>query len=261
MDSIDPIYAPSGSRLLSESPLSAAYQSSSHTGPGGDDLSLSELDFTRPTQPERPFSLFARLQTPPPQPNSNGDDNGGDAPTLEEAELGSSEEDQEQRARSQARTREEKLQNDLFVLRKLNATFGVYNDALRETESATEVRPLFRSVVYALSLFVNTYLYCILGYAKQRVAAQLEQTDALLNKYVNVMAKSERIARLMFDERWEGAEAVDNSCSHGSCGWILILGCHFIGRGRDRTRGTRKGRATTTRGGRTCPRSSARKGA
>lgn len=50
------------------------------------------------------------------------------------------------------------------------------------------------------------------GYDIQRVAAQLEQTDALLNKYVNVMAKSERIARLMFDERWEGAEAVGGSC-------------------------------------------------
>lgn len=50
------------------------------------------------------------------------------------------------------------------------------------------------------------------GCGIQRVAAQLEQTDALLNKYVNVMAKSERIARLMFDERWEGAEAVGGSC-------------------------------------------------
>lgn len=153
------MYAPSGSRLLSESPLSAAYQSSSHTGPGGDDLSLSELDLTA-REPERPFSLFARPKTPQrtvpiPEPPS-GDDDGDDAHEQEGGE-----EDEEKRARSQARTREEKLQNDLFVLRKLNATFGVYNDALRETESATEVRPLFRDVVYVWPLFVNIYLFIV----------------------------------------------------------------------------------------------------
>jgi hypothetical protein len=42
----------------------------------------------------------------------------------------------------------------------------------------------------------------------QRVAVQLEQTDALLNKYIGILSKSEEIARLIFDEQWQGAEEV-----------------------------------------------------
>lgn len=45
----------------------------------------------------------------------------------------------------------------------------------------------------------------------QQVTTQLAQTDALLNKYVNMLGKSEAVAKLIFDEQWEGAEAV--SCS------------------------------------------------
>lgn len=78
----------------------------------------------------------------------------------------------------QTPTRGEKLQNDLFVLRKLNGTFRLYNEALSETESGTE-----------------------------RVAVQLEQTNALLDKYVDILAASEKVTRLMFDERWGGGEA------------------------------------------------------
>lgn len=42
----------------------------------------------------------------------------------------------------------------------------------------------------------------------QRIMVQLEQTDALLNKYSNILDKSEAVTRLIFDERWEGAEVV-----------------------------------------------------
>lgn len=42
----------------------------------------------------------------------------------------------------------------------------------------------------------------------QRVAEQLADTDALLNKYINILGKSEAVTRLIFDERWEGAEQV-----------------------------------------------------
>jgi len=42
----------------------------------------------------------------------------------------------------------------------------------------------------------------------KRIAEQLEQTDALLNKYVNILSKTDQVARLIFDERWMGAEAV-----------------------------------------------------
>jgi len=43
---------------------------------------------------------------------------------------------------------------------------------------------------------------------QKRIAEQLEQTDALLNKYVNILSKTDQVARLIFDERWMGAEAV-----------------------------------------------------
>lgn len=42
----------------------------------------------------------------------------------------------------------------------------------------------------------------------QQVATQLAQTDALLDKYVNMLGKSEAVAKLIFDEQWEGADAV-----------------------------------------------------
>jgi DASH complex subunit Duo1 len=49
----------------------------------------------------------------------------------------------------------------------------------------------------------------------QRIAGQLEQTDALLNKYINVLAKSEEFSRLIFNENWMGADAVsDNGMCH-----------------------------------------------
>jgi len=37
-------------------------------------------------------------------------------------------------------SKEETLQHELFVLRKLNASLGIYRDALLKTESANEVR-------------------------------------------------------------------------------------------------------------------------
>ncbi|KAA1473935.1 hypothetical protein DENSPDRAFT_931300 [Dentipellis sp. KUC8613] len=177
MDSIDS-GMPSGSRLLSESPGFASFPSSSSipsTGPGGDDLSLSELSLTDRRSKQKPFSLLA-------QPTDNHDsvdvDENDNAEEDEGKELAGGVEDEEAKERLAARMREEKLQNDLFVLKKLNAAFNVYNKALAETESATD-----------------------------RVAAQLEHTDALLNKYVSILAKSEQATRLIFDERWHGAEA------------------------------------------------------
>ena len=128
-----------GSRLLSESPLN----SRSHTSSTVDDLSLADLSLTdRPhtRAPARPkFSLLAQPRQQEPSYDQSAiaeeDEDGGGAldqtMTPEEAE----------KARKlAARSREEKLENDLFVLRKLNSVFAVYNEALRETESSTEVR-------------------------------------------------------------------------------------------------------------------------
>ena len=42
----------------------------------------------------------------------------------------------------------------------------------------------------------------------QRVAEQLVHTNALLNKYVTILSKSEKVTKLILDERWEGVDAV-----------------------------------------------------
>ncbi|KAL0955949.1 hypothetical protein HGRIS_002133 [Hohenbuehelia grisea] len=180
----------SGSRLMSESPLlpssSSRSRFDSDTGPGGADLSLSELSLSDRPHPEvlsQPFSLLARphVEPPitPPPPHAEGEHNGeGEGPEDEEFDEGDVTMDQAQVRRAAARTREEKLQSDLFILRKLNSAFAAFGDALGRAESANE-----------------------------RVATQLEQTDALLNQYVGILAKSEDVAHLIFDEEWFGAEA------------------------------------------------------
>ncbi|KAJ7888976.1 hypothetical protein B0H13DRAFT_885184 [Mycena leptocephala] len=45
----------------------------------------------------------------------------------------------------------------------------------------------------------------------QRIAGQLSQTEALLNKYVGILSGSEEFARLILDDTWQGAEA-DERC-------------------------------------------------
>lgn len=214
MDSLE--IPPSGdSQLLSESPQFSltSVGSSSRTGPGGDDLSLSELYPDNPL-PQRPAQ--ARRDNPKTRPSiaqalgfgapigrSHGAGVSG-VPEEEEKEgEGWRGEEEEQKVGDDdgnedsvaadvtvragedadpthlaAQSREEKLRSDLFVLRQLNGAFAAYNDALRETQAGTE-----------------------------RVAKQLEQTDALLNKYINILSKSERVTQLIFDERWTGAEA------------------------------------------------------
>jgi len=59
------------------------------------------------------------------------------------------------------------------------------------------------------------------------VAVQLEQTDALLNKYIGILSTSEEFSRLMFDEQWQGAEAVTFP-SHVT--WLLFTVTHRMRR-------------------------------
>ncbi|CAA7261608.1 unnamed protein product [Cyclocybe aegerita] len=173
----------SGSRLLSlESPTFPSDTSSSQTGPGGDDFSLSELSLANQTAiMSKPFSLLAKFESDVSTPTRSGTYATGDGGDVDahNGEGDVSIEVLNEEARLQAsRLREEKLQSDVFILKKLNASFELFNDALQETGSANE-----------------------------RVVAQLEQTDALLNKYINILSLSEDFSRLIFDERWQGAEA------------------------------------------------------
>ena len=67
---------------------------------------------------------------------------------LREEDEGEEEEAQVRRARKAARTREEKLQNDLFLLKKLNGAFSLYTDALLATQSSTEVGLYFTPTTF-----------------------------------------------------------------------------------------------------------------
>ncbi|RDB24853.1 hypothetical protein Hypma_007900 [Hypsizygus marmoreus] len=167
-------FTASGSRLLSESPMLPS--SSSHTGPGGDDLSISELSLSdRPFTLEKSFTLLAHPR--PTTPVRNDPTDNEDVPDDDDEEYDDPEH-AEQEKRRVAKVREEKLQSDVFILRKLNASFALFNEALQDT-----------------------------GSANQRIAAQLAQTDALLNKYIGILSKSEEFTRLIFDEQWQGADA------------------------------------------------------
>jgi hypothetical protein len=121
----------SGSRLLSESPFLPS--SSSHTGPGGSDLSISELSLT---DKSKPFNLIAAVNPQRSQSPQHDDNNPFEA-NEDKGEITIQDSDKKLTARS----REEKLQHDLFILRKMNASFAVYNDALQNVESANDVRP------------------------------------------------------------------------------------------------------------------------
>ena len=166
MDSLE-FPTSSGSRLLSESPQFSptSIDASSHlTGPGGDDLSLSELyidnhPLQRPAQarndPKTRPSIAQALGFGAPIVQSQ-DASALDVP--EEVGEGSREAEEDDgndenaaadvtvRAGEDAdpthlatRSREEKLRNDLFVLRQLNGAFAAYNDALQATQAGTEV--------------------------------------------------------------------------------------------------------------------------
>lgn len=88
------------------------------------DLSISELSL--PDQTLKPFSLLA-----PPAPPEH---------VIDTEEPGESEEPVAQQSQRQsAKAREEKLQSDIFILRKLNASFELFNEALQDTGAANQV--------------------------------------------------------------------------------------------------------------------------
>ena len=118
-------FSANGSRLLSESLI--------ETGPGGDDLSISELSLSdHPRTLEKPFSLLA------PGVQGHLHTHQGDQEVEEQnvpGLVGRAEGEQ----RNTSAAREEKLQGDIFVLKKLNASFALFNDALQDTNMANQV--------------------------------------------------------------------------------------------------------------------------
>jgi hypothetical protein len=143
-DLSDLSFLESGSHLLSES----TPQFSSNTGPGGDDLSISELSLSdRVRVFQRPFSLLAQPQVAqePTTPNRDGSDVPYDGEGELEGELDQDQNDvdAEKNKRLTAKSREEKLQSDAFILKKLNASFALFNETLADTAAANEVPGFF----------------------------------------------------------------------------------------------------------------------
>lgn len=159
-DSLDFDVSQSGSHLLSESyDLPNTSASSSRTGTGVDDLSLSDLALDdRPrTFRRRPFSLLAQARSPEPIVNDESAIAEEDEGEAHEGVLDHTmtQEDIEKAKKLSAKAREEKLQNDLFILKKLNSTLELYKDALKEMRSSTEVRdasPTILPVPYGSSI-------------------------------------------------------------------------------------------------------------
>ncbi len=180
-DSSDLSLLASGSQLLAEQPLSS-------TGAGGEDLSVSELSLS-----DRTVTLAK----------------GNDLPTPPQE--GALEDEDVESKRASDRTRENKLQSDLFILKKLNASMTLFNEALDNTGSANEVRTpvLFQD---------GKGIHC----DGQRIARQLAQTDQLLNKYIKTLSRTEDFARIIFDDEWHGADAVRVSRSAHSCVLIAL---------------------------------------
>lgn len=141
MDSSDfSLPTPSGSRLLSDSSLVLPSHSSSfsNTGPGGDDLSLSELSIAdRTSLFSKPFTLLAE-PSPPEKPADTPGNGSSDVEPEQAADVNG-------RSRRQVdeKQREEKLRSDLFILKKLNSAFSLFHEALDESGSANEVRRAF----------------------------------------------------------------------------------------------------------------------
>ncbi|GJJ06436.1 hypothetical protein Clacol_000628 [Clathrus columnatus] len=163
-----------GSSILKESP--PFFSNRRNTGHGGEDLSLSELcldsDFSENLLEEKPFSLL------PPQSRNNAQNNNHN---LEAATQSTSDSnpinaiDASGKSTSTRSQREEQLQRDLFVLKKLNASMSVYMNALKSVSTATENATL-----------------------------QMDRTEKLLNLYVDLMRETEKNSQLIFDETWQG---------------------------------------------------------
>ena len=142
-----PLASEEDSHLLSQSlPSPDSFDASSRieTGPGGADLSLSELSLSdKPYSRDAPrFSLLA----PPPAPLRFSAEQSTIIEGEEYEEGGGTSVHEHDRANNTMaqciaaeEAREEKLQSDLFILKKLNASFAVLNDALQATKGATQV--------------------------------------------------------------------------------------------------------------------------
>ena len=101
------------------------------------DLSISELSLSNQTL--EPFTLLATTE-----PEIHVEE-----PVAQESE------------RHSAKAREEKLQGDIFILKKLNASFELFNEVLQDTDSANQVL-LHLSIIH-ISLITGIFSALLLS--------------------------------------------------------------------------------------------------
>jgi hypothetical protein len=104
---------------------------------------LSLTDLPTPRSSSAPFHLSQSVEDSLFSGDSLDEDK-----TIDQNENSANDSD-EQAKRQAAKEREEKLQRDLFILKKLNSSFGAFNDVLKDTQTGTEVGMLL------ISLFGN----------------------------------------------------------------------------------------------------------
>ena len=137
---------------LADATYSLSGQASSSGHDALADLSLSELSINDRPEPQvhQPFSLLARPSVVPPviaveddvaEDDENVEGDKTEVLPVEDPEREPAQ-DPEAARRSSAHAREERLKQDLFVLRKLNSAFSLYNDALGDAQSNSEVLQL-----------------------------------------------------------------------------------------------------------------------
>lgn len=139
-ESLDIAFPTSGSRLLSESPLLPSGSSSSRHNIG--DLSISELslsDRTPTSQNLKPFRLLAHEDSVASATSGSHTDDDKEPEDDDDVAGLKNSEDAEKNKRDAARLRDEKLQSDIFILKKLNASFASFNEALDSAQSENQV--------------------------------------------------------------------------------------------------------------------------
>jgi hypothetical protein len=141
-DASDITFSADGSRLLSQSSLMASESISSDNGQEENDLSLSDLSLReRDDIMSKPFSLLARAEpvTPTQQTSTLGE--------AEDEEEGQDETNVEHTEKQTGKAREDKLHSDMFILKKLNASFSAFNEAMEATGSINDVRSLSECIL------------------------------------------------------------------------------------------------------------------
>jgi hypothetical protein len=270
MDSLDsPNLLSGGSQLLDQSPQFSFNSASSslHTGPGGDDLSLSELyPDNRPpkTEPQtrhnpktRP-SIAEALGFGAPLDQSDdqsvlhaleeGEEREEDAGVGEDEEgteadvtvrVGDEDAD---RTSIATQSREEKLQSDLFVLRQLNGAFAVYNDALREAQGGTEVS---HSYFYQL---LRRFFSHTATTTSASPSSSNRRTHYLTNTLTSYPNPSRSSGSYSTSDGWAPRRYADSLSRPVSSRADFLRRFRDTGRSAARGGGTRSGREAASRG-------------